>query len=42
VKILLDQNLLPRLAQVLRDVYHQCAHIREVGLERANDDQLWN
>jgi predicted nuclease of predicted toxin-antitoxin system len=42
VKLLLDQNLSPRLAHVLRDVYPECAHVRDVGLERADDDQLWN
>jgi predicted nuclease of predicted toxin-antitoxin system len=42
VKLLLDQNLSPRLAHALRDAYPECVHVREVGLERAADDQVWH
>ena len=41
MKLLLDQNLSPRLAAILADVYPGSAHVRELGLERAGDDDVW-
>jgi predicted nuclease of predicted toxin-antitoxin system len=41
VKLLLDQNLSPRLAERLRDLFPESAHTRHLGLESASDDTLW-
>lgn len=42
MKLLLDENLSPRLVERLNDLYPDCAHVREVGLERAPDETVWN
>jgi predicted nuclease of predicted toxin-antitoxin system len=41
VKLLLDNNLSPRLARLLADIYPECAHVLDVGLERASDSAVW-
>lgn len=41
MRLLLDQNLSFTLVQALADLYPDSAHVREVGLERADDDQVW-
>jgi len=41
VKLLLDQNLSPRLVPALVDLYPGSAHVREVGLQTADDDTVW-
>jgi predicted nuclease of predicted toxin-antitoxin system len=41
VKFLLDQNLSPRLCELLRDSFPDISHVRQVGLGRANDDAVW-
>jgi len=40
VKLLLDQNLSPRLVAALADVYPDTAHVRQFGLDKASDDAL--
>ena len=42
MKLLLDENLSPRLVERLNDLYPDCVHVREVGLERAPDEAVWN
>ena len=42
MKLLLDENLSPRLMEVLRDRYPDVVHVRDVGLASANDDEVWN
>jgi len=42
VKLLLDENLSPRLVERLADLYPDCVHVREVGLERAPDHTVWS
>jgi predicted nuclease of predicted toxin-antitoxin system len=42
VKLLFDQNLSPYLIQALVDLYPNSIHVRNVGLERANDREVWN
>ena len=42
MKLLLDHNLSPRLVSVLRDLYPGSIHVREVGLQAAIDDAVWN
>ena len=41
MKLLLDQNLSPRLVHTLGTVYPGTAHVREVGLQAADDDTVW-
>lgn len=42
MKLLLDENLSPRLVERLSDLYPDCAHVRKIGLERAPDEAVWN
>jgi predicted nuclease of predicted toxin-antitoxin system len=41
VRLLLDQNLSPRLVNVLTELYPGLTHVREVGLQAADDDTVW-
>jgi predicted nuclease of predicted toxin-antitoxin system len=41
VKLLFDQNLSPRLAALLADLFPGSLHVREVGLARATDEVVW-
>jgi predicted nuclease of predicted toxin-antitoxin system len=41
VKLLFDQNLSPRLVARLSDLYSHSTHVRDVGLERADDSAVW-
>ena len=41
MRLLFDQNLSPRLKQTLRDLYPGSVHIRDVGLESADDAAVW-
>ena len=41
MKLLFDQNLSPRLSQLLADIYAGSVHVREVGLHDANDGVIW-
>jgi predicted nuclease of predicted toxin-antitoxin system len=41
VKLLLDQNLSPRLTSQLATLYPGSAHVRDIGLQSADDDTLW-
>ena len=38
MKLLFDQNLSPRLVAQLDDMFAGSLHIRQVGLDRADDD----
>jgi len=42
VKLLLDQNLSPRLVKSLAKLYPGSKHVREVGLQSAVDDAVWS
>jgi predicted nuclease of predicted toxin-antitoxin system len=42
VKLLLDHNLSPRLARLLEDLYPECTHVHELGMDRASDTQVWH
>jgi predicted nuclease of predicted toxin-antitoxin system len=42
VKLLLDQNLSPRLPRLLSDLFPGSVHVREVGLRDADDIAIWN
>jgi predicted nuclease of predicted toxin-antitoxin system len=41
MKLLFDQNLSPRLARLLADIYPESVHVREVGLRDADDSTIW-
>jgi predicted nuclease of predicted toxin-antitoxin system len=41
VKLLLDENLSPTLAETLAETYPGMAHIREFGLQSAPDPTVW-
>ena len=41
MKLLFDQNLAPALTARLADVFPQSMHVRDAGLERAEDDRVW-
>ena len=41
MKLLLDQNLSSRLVQALQDLYPGSAHVKDVGLESADDAAVW-
>ena len=41
VRLLFDQNLSFRLAQLLDDVYPGSAHVRPLGMDQADDLVIW-
>ena len=41
VKLLLDENLSPRRAQLLSDLYPDSAHVHDCGLGSADDATIW-
>lgn len=41
MKLLFDQNVSPRLARGLADIYPDSIHVREVGLRDAADAEIW-
>jgi predicted nuclease of predicted toxin-antitoxin system len=41
MKLLFDQNLSPRLARLLADIYPESIHVREIGLRDADDSAIW-
>jgi predicted nuclease of predicted toxin-antitoxin system len=41
VKLLFDQNLAPRLVRDLATSYPGAAHVRDFGLQRADDETVW-
>ena len=40
-KLLFDQNLAPRLARDLAELYPDSAHVRDLGLQAAADEAVW-
>jgi len=42
VKLLLDQNLSPRIVDELGPLFHGTTHVREFGLSRAPDQEIWD
>jgi len=42
VKLLLDENLSPKLVSRLRELYGQIAHVRDVSLRQADDQSIWD
>ena len=41
MKLLFDENLAPRLASDLQDLFPGSLHVRSVGLSSANDTAVW-
>jgi len=41
VKLLLGENLSPRLVELLSDVYPGSQHVEDVGLEETDDARVW-
>jgi predicted nuclease of predicted toxin-antitoxin system len=41
VKLLFDENLPPRLAQSLADLYPGSTHLRDSGLHGVSDSEVW-
>lgn len=41
MRLLLDQNLSYRLKETLRDVFPDTLHVRDAGLESADDLAVW-
>ena len=42
MRLLLDQNLSPRLLRDLAEVYPDSTHVRLVGLQAADDAAVWS
>lgn len=41
MKLLFDHNLSPNLVQALTDLYPGAVHVRDVGLHKASDEDVW-
>jgi predicted nuclease of predicted toxin-antitoxin system len=41
MKLLFDQNLSPKLVNRLADLFPSSSHLQSVGLDWADDDQVW-
>jgi predicted nuclease of predicted toxin-antitoxin system len=41
VKLLLDENLSPKLIELVGDLYPESLHIEHCGLSEASDDEVW-
>jgi predicted nuclease of predicted toxin-antitoxin system len=42
VRLLLDQNISPRLCGELADEFPGTLHVRDIGLQAAADDAVWD
>ncbi|MSS71643.1 MAG: hypothetical protein EXS64_09150 [Candidatus Latescibacteria bacterium] len=42
MKLLFDENVSPRLAEILADEYPGSAHVRSAGLRGADDRKIWD
>ena len=41
MKLLFDENLSPKLVELLAEEYPGSVHLREAGLRGASDDRIW-
>ena len=41
MKFLFDENLSPALPPILAELYPNSTHVRDVGLARADDENVW-
>jgi predicted nuclease of predicted toxin-antitoxin system len=42
MKLLFDENLSPRLAETLGDLFPGSTHVRNIGLKSADDPTVWD
>ena len=42
MRLLFDQNLSPRLVDLLSEIYPGSAHVQSVSLDCATDETVWN
>ena len=42
MKLLLDQNLSPRLIEALKKLYPDSVHVSHIGLDQSVDQEVWN
>jgi predicted nuclease of predicted toxin-antitoxin system len=42
LKLLIDENLSPRLVASIIDLYPGTQHVRECGLKSTSDDEVWH
>lgn len=42
MKLLLDENLSPRLLQRLASLFPSLSHVRDIGLTQASDEVIWD
>lgn len=42
MKLLIDENLAPKLVAQLADIFPESAHVRDLGLARASDPSVWH
>ena len=42
MRLLFDENLSPKLVLLLADQFPNSLHVRDVGLEAADDQSVWN
>ena len=42
MKVLFDENLSPKLVNLLTNLYPASRHVRDVGLARADDVAVWS
>ena len=41
MKLLIEENMLPRLVAGLADAFQMSVHVRDAGLDRATDAAIW-
>ncbi len=42
MRLLLDENLSPRIADTIRELFEEVVHVRDVGLQSTDDAAIWN
>ena len=42
MKLLLDNNLSPKLVEKLADIFPESSHVALLGLDRSHDSEVWN
>ncbi len=42
MKLLFDQNISPKLVSSLKDLFPNSAHVQNLGLDKATDNEIWN
>ena len=42
MRFLFDQNLSPRLVHLLADIYPECSHVHDLGMDTASDTEVWH